>query len=178
MNAFDPEADLGQDLGFRLLMNTSVTMFHRRRVLDETTAWLGEQGYQVTELEASLWSDEAGMHSSISEALAFPSYYGRNLDALNDCLSDVIAHEYGWDASAAGLVLVLIGYDVFASTCPREAQALLDIVALRSREASLYGSRMMCLVQSDDPRTTFDPVGATPVLWNDAEWLDSRRLAP
>jgi hypothetical protein len=178
VNAFDPEEDLGQDLGFRLLMNTAVSLFYRRRVLDETCAWLAEQGYQVTVLSASLWSNEADMHRAISGALGFPSYYGHNLDALNDCLRDVITHQYGWDASATGLALVLIGYDAFASACPRPAQVLLDIVASRSREASLYGGRMMCLVQSDNPRIRFDPVGATPVLWNNAEWLDSTRLDP
>ncbi|GEB65815.1 hypothetical protein SAT01_32630 [Sinomonas atrocyanea] len=178
MNAFDREADLGQDLGFRLLMNTAVSLFHRRQVLDETCAWLAEQGYQVTVLDASLWPHEADMHRAISEALGFPRYYGRNLDALNDCLRDVIVHEYGWDASATGLALVLMGFDAFASACPRPAQVLLDVVASRSREAALYGGRMMCLVQSDNPRISFDPVGAMPVLWNDAEWLDSARLAP
>jgi hypothetical protein len=33
----------------------------------------------------------------------------------------------------------------------------------------------MCLIQSDDPHVRFERVGATPVAWNDAEWLDSRR---
>ena len=35
--------------------------------------------------------------------------------------------------------------------------------------AALIGHRMICLVQSDDPSIQFDPIGATPVLWNDAE---------
>jgi hypothetical protein len=33
----------------------------------------------------------------------------------------------------------------------------------------------MTLVQSNDPYIKFAPVGATPVAWNDAEWLDSKR---
>ena len=85
MNAFDSEADLEHDLDFRLLINTAVSLFHRRPVLDETTTWLAEQGYQVTILDASSWSSEADFHAAISEALDFPSYYGRNLDALNGC---------------------------------------------------------------------------------------------
>ncbi|OOP63131.1 barnase inhibitor [Arthrobacter sp. SRS-W-1-2016] len=178
MNAFGSEADVEHDLDFRLLINTAVSLFHRRPVLDETTTWLAEQGYQVTILDASSWSSEADVHAAISEALDFPSYYGRNLDALNDCLRDVISHDYGWDADATGFVLAFLGYDAFALACPGTAQTLLDIIAQRSREAALFGHRMICLVQSNDSRISFDPVGATPVLWNDAEWLDSRRLAP
>ncbi|MCC2313682.1 hypothetical protein [Cellulomonas xiejunii] len=45
----------------------------------------------------------------------------------------------------------------------------------RSGWAALVGGRFMCLVQSDDPQIGFQDVGATPVLWNDAEWAESRR---
>jgi hypothetical protein len=34
---------------------------------------------------------------------------------------------------------------------------------------------MLCLVQSADPDLRLDPVGAAPVLWNTAEWLDAAR---
>ncbi|MDQ0028778.1 barstar family protein [Arthrobacter bambusae] len=178
MNAFDSEADLSQDRAFHLVVNTAVSLFYRRQVLDGTITWLAERGYQVTILDASSWSSTTDMHGAISEALDFPNYYGRNLDALNDCLRDVISHDYGWDANATGFALVFIGYDAFALACPVPAQALLDIIAQRSREAALFGNRMFSLVQSNDPRIRFDPVGATPVLWNDREWLDSTRLAP
>jgi hypothetical protein len=48
-------------------------------------------------------------------------------------------------------------------------------MAHHSRTAALFGRRLMCLVQSDDPHIRFEPVGATPVAWNDAEWLNSKR---
>ena len=38
-----------------------------------------------------------------------------------------------------------------------------DIVACQARSAILTGNRIMCLVQSNDPRLSFEPVGATPV---------------
>ncbi len=28
-------------------------------------------------------------HDALAQALCFPSYYGRNLDALHDCLTDI-----------------------------------------------------------------------------------------
>lgn len=38
VTAFDPDADLSDDLALRLMANTFVTLFRRRRLLDETTA--------------------------------------------------------------------------------------------------------------------------------------------
>ncbi|MCI4066104.1 hypothetical protein MRQ36_27575 [Micromonospora sp. R77] len=37
MAAFDPATELSQDLAFRLLINTSVTLFWSTAILDETT---------------------------------------------------------------------------------------------------------------------------------------------
>ncbi|MGI5241576.1 barstar family protein [Dactylosporangium sp. CA-139066] len=175
MAAFDPETDLAQDHAFRLLANTPVTLFRRPEVLDETIGWLGAHGYQITRLNAASWSTERDLHREVAAALEFPDYYGHNLDALNDCMRDVVSQAYGWQPDAAGLVLVFVGYDTFAGHCPRAAQVVLDIMAGHSRGAALIGRRLMCLVQSDDPDLRFEPVGATPVAWNDAEWLDAAR---
>jgi Barstar (barnase inhibitor) len=177
MAAFDPETDLSEDRAFWLLINTSVTLFWRPQVLDETTTWLSVHGYQVTRIDASQWSTEQDLHRDIAAALAFPDYYGRNLDALNDCMRDVVNQDYGWAPGTAGLVLVFTGYDAFAARCPRPAQIVLDVMANHSRSAALFGRRLMCLVQSNDPHIRFEPVGATAVAWNDAEWLNSKRRA-
>ncbi|MFJ3395272.1 barstar family protein [Leifsonia aquatica] len=177
MSVFDPEEDLGQDLGFRLLRDTPVTLFYRRHVLEETLAWLAEHDYQVTVLDASSWSAEADLYRDVAQALSFPDCFGRSLDALNDCLRDVVDQDYGWNPQATGLVLVFIGYDIFAAACPRPAQIVLDLVAQHSHAAALFGRRMICVVQSNDPLISFDGVGADPVLWNDAERLNSSRLS-
>ncbi|MFG1917311.1 barstar family protein [Micromonospora sp. NPDC048898] len=175
MAAFDPEADHSHDHAFRLLINTSVTLFWRPQLLDETTAWLCAHDHQVIRLNAAHWSTEHDLHREIAAALSFPDYYGRNLDALNDCMRDVVNQDYGWTPSTTGLAPVFTDYDAFAAHCPRAAQFALDIMADHSRRAALYGRRLMCLVQSNDPHIRFAPVGATPVMWNSAEWLDSKR---
>jgi Barstar (barnase inhibitor) len=159
--AFDPETDLSQDLAFRLLINTPVTLFWRSSVLDETTQWLSAHGYQVTHLDASRWMTEEDLHRDIAKTLDFPDYYGRNLDALNDCMRDVVTHDYGWSPRSTGLALVFTGYDDFATHCPRAAQIVLDIMADQSRSAALFGRRLMCLVQSNDQLRPGDPVPAS-----------------
>ncbi len=40
-------------------------------------------------LDGAMMTSQAGAHDHIQEALGFPSYYGRNLDALYDCLTDM-----------------------------------------------------------------------------------------
>jgi hypothetical protein len=166
---YEPSADLD----YRLVRNTFVTMFYDPSVLARATNWLAEHGYQLVAINAHAWANSNDMHRDISQALNFPDYYGNNLDALNDCLSDVVSHSV--NPQATGLVLVLTRYEVFAAREPATAHAVLDIVATQARNAALVGHRVICLVQSDDPQLSFLPVGATPIMWNDTEWLDSKR---
>jgi hypothetical protein len=177
MSAFDPDT-ASQDVAFRLVADSFVRLFWRRELLDSTLEQLEQHGYQIVSLDAASWTREADMHRAMVEALDFPGYYGHNLNALNDCLRDVVAHDYGARADATGLVVVFTAYDVFARRCPEVAQAVLEIIAIRARAGALVGHRVCCLVQSDDPHICFDPVGARPVLWNDAEWIDSQRGNP
>lgn len=165
MAPFDLDADLAEDRAFRLAMNSAVSIFWR--ALDETTTWLADHGYQVVRLDASGWAAQADFHRDIKAVLDFPDYYGNNLDAFNDCLRDVAMYAYGADRAATGTVLVFTGYDAFAGREPRAAQVILDIIARNARDAMLFGHRMLCLVQSDDPGLAFEPVGATPVMRQD-----------
>lgn len=177
MSPFDAEAELSgdSDVAFRLMVNSFVRMFWRSALLEETVGWLDQHGYQVVPLDASQWTEDQDFHRAIARALDFPSYYGHNQDAFNDCMRDVTSFDYGARADATGLVFVFTGYDKFAAHCPRTAYAILDILADQARTAALFGNRVLCLVQSDDPRIRFEPVGAMPVLWNDAEWADASR---
>ncbi|GAA1273698.1 hypothetical protein Psi02_04470 [Planotetraspora silvatica] len=152
-----------------------VTLFWRRSVLDETIGWLLAHGYQVIHFDASVWLTEDDLHRDFATALDFPDYYGGVLAALNDCLSDVAFCEYGARPDATGLVLVLTGYDKFTERLPEVAEKTLDIITGNAQTAMLVGHRMFCLVQSDDPRISFGPLGATYAGWNAAEWRYDRR---
>jgi RNAse (barnase) inhibitor barstar len=159
------------DVALRLMYNSFVRLFWRMELFEQALGSLSELGYDVARLDASGWVQESDMHRDMAAALDFPDYYGHNLDALNDCLRDIVSGDVG----SAGFILAFTRYDKFAAHCPREAQIVLDIVADQARRALLTGYRVCCLVQSDDPDIRFEPVGAMPVMWNDAEWFDSRR---
>lgn len=175
MASWDRDAELSDEVDYQLVHNTFVTLFWQRSVLDDTARWLADHEYDVVLLDAGAWEAAQDMFSAVATALDFPPHFGRNLDALNDCMRDVAAGDYGWRAGATGLVLVLTNFERFAAVDRRTAQILLDIFADQARAAMLIGNRLICLVQSNDPRITFEPVGAMPVLWNDAERMDAKR---
>jgi hypothetical protein len=163
------------DLAFRLLRDGPVTLFWRLRFMLEATDWLNDHSYEVVRMTAREWTSDHDMHTAIAAALDFPDYYGHNLDALNDCMRDVVSHDYGWSPDSAGLAIVFTGYDAYAARSPRSAQIVLDILADHSRVAMLFGRPLVVLVQSDDPDILFEPVGASSVGWNRAEWLNANR---
>ena len=40
-------------------------------------------------LDGNVLADAAKVHDYLMEMLSFPEYYGKNLDALHDCLTDL-----------------------------------------------------------------------------------------
>ena len=51
--------------------------------------------------------DRSALHALLAEAFAFPEWYGKNLDALHDCLTDISAETVlrllDWGAVEAAL---------------------------------------------------------------------------
>ena len=175
MSTFDLDADLSGDRAFELAKNGPVTLFWRTQVLESTLNWLEARRYRLIRLEAGTWCAEADFHTAIASALGFPGYYGHNLNAFTDCMRDVASYEYGASRDATGTVLAFSNYDAFAVRQPNPAHSVLDIIATEARNAMLFGHRMLCLVQSNNPNIHFDPVGASAVMWNPAEWMQANR---
>ncbi|MDZ7931379.1 MAG: barstar family protein [Rhodococcus sp. (in: high G+C Gram-positive bacteria)] len=150
---FDPtdhELFVVQAQGFdwQLLQNGSVHRYGDRFGLDTASAHLAELGYVVHSLDAGLWLDTADMHTALATALSFPGSYGRNLDALNDCLGDVARYSYGSDSNSAGTVLAIAGFDSLLDIDRPTALGVLDVFARQARLSALYGHAMLCLVET------------------------------
>lgn len=160
---------------FALLQNGHVVLFRRPAVLASSVAELSSLGDRVVQLDAGAWETSRLMHERLAAALTFPKHYGHTMDALTDRLAEVARYDDGSDREAEGLVLVLDGYDAFAQKERRDAEVFTDIFATVARQALLFGHRMLCLLRVDEARFTLPPTGATPVLWNPQEWLDSAR---
>jgi RNAse (barnase) inhibitor barstar len=169
MAIFRNEPEEFQRLDWMLLQDGAVTLYFRQQVLAEDVEWLKRHGYLVDSFECSSWIDESEMHEALSRGLEFPDYYGRNLNALNDCIGDIEIPDAG------GRVLVFNQYDLFAARFPDVAWSILDIMETNSHRLLLFGLRLIVLAQSDDPKISFAPVGGRPVTWNTREWLDTSR---
>ncbi len=163
MAPFSTDPDEWQRLDWTLLRNGPITLYYRIPILHEDIDWLRSHGYRIDELDCSAWESVAMFHDAISAAMDFPGYYGKNLDAFNDALSDIEIPE------DSGRAIVLLRYDAFAQRDPEIAHDILDIIARNSRDFLLTGRRFITLVQSDDPWILFEPVGASTVGWNGAE---------
>lgn len=150
-------------------------LFWSQEVLDRTVEQLHDLSYKLLVLDASKWQSIDDLHDDISSTLNFSTYYGRNFNALDDCLSDVAMHEYGSDAASTGTVLVFGGFGDFHQLAPDVAEGLLDIFANKARVAALVGHRMICLIQDDDASVKYPLVGGNRVRWNQFEFQDSRR---
>ncbi len=176
MAPYDPDDRLSHPLDYRIAQMGGVVMYWQQSVLNTTVSWLNDRGYRIARMDASSWSNQTDVHRVIASTLDFPEYYGKNLDALSDCLYDVAGAGYGWSPEDTGLAVVIDRFDVVVGWDATFAHALLDVFAGAISVAALIGNRIMFLVQSDDNRLQFDQrIGGACVGWNDYEWAHKRR---
>jgi len=71
-------------VGRRLLADTSVTLYCRVAVLEQTAVASRHAGYHVVQCDASQWLSVKDTHGDLSRVLGFPGHYGANPDAFND----------------------------------------------------------------------------------------------
>src|SRR5262249_18354490 len=154
---------------YQLLQNGCIVMYWRANLLAQDIEWLKEHEYRINSFDCRSWENEKVMFADFSTRLEFPEGFGRNLDSLNDCLCDIEVPKSG------GRVLVFQRYDLAVAKLPAVTSEVLDILADNCRLHLLFGRRLIVLLQTDDPRLQFRPVGALPVLWNRKEMSSQAR---
>ena len=146
VGAFQLDDELTHPLDFLLLQNGPIVLVG----YDDSEPLLGglaALGYDIVRFNAGSWSGSTEMRRDLAARLNFPDYYGHNLAALRDCLSDVATGEYGWSRSATGLAVVLRSFDVFHARHPDTAEALVDAAASNARYGMLFGHRLLWLLE-------------------------------
>ncbi|MDM7883615.1 barstar family protein [Curtobacterium sp. RHCKG23] len=146
MSAFSTDDVLGNRLDFELARDGFVARMRDDAAVSSAVTWLRREGYRVVELDADAWEDDEQMHIAFATGLRFPRHFGRNLDALNDCMADVAEADYGWDASETGLVLSLSGFDRFSHRMPKTAHSVERILQRQGRYAALFGNRLLTIL--------------------------------
>ena len=117
----------------------------------------------------------AGCTARFRPPLDFPSYYGRNLNALADCLRDVATFDHGSDPESEGTVIALDHYDKFATLLSQGGFNHPRHPPDTARQALLIGHRFIVILQSEDGGLTFGTVGGTSVSWNRREFMNKNR---
>src|SRR4051812_25286447 len=95
MAAFSTDENEWQRLDLNLLQNSPVALYCRCEILDEDLGRLRTEGYRTDEFDCSKWRTESDFHVDMAARLSFPDYYGRNLNAFNDCIGEIEAPESG-----------------------------------------------------------------------------------
>jgi len=156
----------GKDI--EILMDGPICMYYKNSILNEDINWFSNNNFEVFDMNARNWNQK-NLHENLKKSLDFPNYYGENLDAFNDCLTDMYNKKY------KGLILVFRHYDGFSDESTEIAEALLDIIAKKSRIWLLTSQKLIGLVQSDNPDLHFPELGGVNPRWNSAEWFNSDR---
>ncbi|MFI6432270.1 barstar family protein [Rhodococcus oryzae] len=150
-----------QRFDWSLLQNGSVYRYDTRFGLDCASGRLDELGYLVHRIDLQHSTTVVDVHAALADALSFPAFYGKNLDAFNDLMYDVGEFRYGSDPDTTGTVFALAGYDTLVDLDRHTADVLLTIFANHARLAALFSHPMLCIVES----TAHDlgPVDGRPV---------------
>ncbi|MFL5740222.1 MAG: barstar family protein [Flavisolibacter sp.] len=165
MAIFRNNPDESQRLDWRILQNGWTNLYWQKSVLEKDLEWFKNEQFKIVDFDCKQWMNATIIHKALAKQLDFPDYYGENFNALNDCLSDL-------QVSESGIVIV---FRYFQFVDKEIAHALLDIFAMNSRLHILFGKKLLTLVQVDEPNYQIKPVGCCPVLWNGAEWENSKR---
>jgi len=89
--------------------------------VDELRNWAAQADHRFVLAECSDCVDKGSVLKAIGRAFAFPDWYGTNLDALYDCLTDLPEH------GGPGWVIVLERLPAEPRFGAEERAALLDV---------------------------------------------------
>lgn len=151
-----------------ILKDGPICKYFKNSILDEDLNWFINNHFEVFEMSCRTWNRK-NAHQNLKAGLNFPDYYGENLNAFADCLTDMYNTKY------RGLVIVFRHYDHFVDEDVKFAEAILDIIARESRVWLLTGQKLIVLMQSDNPDLNFPKLGGTSPSWNNREWFNEDR---
>ncbi|MEV5980601.1 barstar family protein [Streptomyces sp. NPDC052114] len=97
---------------------TDTTLDALRPVLDAARG----AGWTIWTLPLAGVRDKAGLMERCARGLELPDWFGRNWDALADCLTDL-----SWAPPAPGRLLVASGWQEYARTAPQEWETAQEV---------------------------------------------------
>ena len=89
MTAFENNPDEWQRLDYQILQNGWASLYWQQDILNVDIKWFKKQNFKLVEINSTGLTEPSTILIELGERLGFPNYYGKNLDAFNDCLSDI-----------------------------------------------------------------------------------------
>jgi RNAse (barnase) inhibitor barstar len=160
-----------QSFSCSLLHCGPIALYYNKQILENDINKLVSEQFDIRRLNASIWRSDTSVHEAIQNTLGFPSYYGKNLNALRDCLSDLDIADNG------GMSIVLTDFDDFSDYNQDFAECMLDIFARSSHRLQIFGKTLIVMVHTKDPDASFGNLGAITAWWNTQEFQRNKRIA-
>lgn len=156
------------NLDLAIVAKGGISLYYNPSIFDHDIQLLSEKGYKIIQFDDRAITTAEELHLDIQNKLGFPGYYGKNFDALNDCMRE-------YEITTIGDVLVFPKLDHLDS---RSIYHLLDVFSLHCRRNIAIGKKLLILAQVDNPKFSVkEPIGSLNFwLWNDKEWFEGNRL--
>jgi RNAse (barnase) inhibitor barstar len=156
-----------ENLDLAIVAKGGISLYHNLTLINSDIQLLASKGFKIIEFDDRVVTTKTELHWDLQEKLGFPGYYGKNFDALNDCLRD-------YEVTSPGHVLVFKKLDHLDH---QSIYHLLDVFALHCRRNCAIGRKLLLLVQVDNRNFSIkEPIGSLNFwLWNDQEWSVSNR---
>lgn len=160
-----------QSFGCQLVHFGPIHLYRDESFLDDDIAKLTAESFEVRRLDAASWRVTDDAHDALESALTLPVYYGRNLDALDECMRGLAIPDDG------GLLFVLHHFDGFAKASRTHdfARGLLDVFAHGPRLLQYFGKTFLVFLQVGDRDVDFGELGAVSPWWNRREFVREPR---
>lgn len=147
----------------QLMLNGSITLYDKTDILDKSISEIAAEGFEVARFDCKECNEEL-FHKEVARILDFPTYYGENLNAFEDCLADLIIDN-------TGILLVFTSYQSFLVKHPELAIDILDVIQINSWRFLLEGKALLSFIQSTDSEILIPPIGGMVPQWNGEEWF-------
>ncbi|MDN3451844.1 barstar family protein [Planococcus sp. APC 3906] len=149
------------------MLNGSIILFRKTDILEKTSRKIEAEGFEIVRFDCGEWDEEL-FHKEVARKLNFPAYYGENLNAFSDCLSDLPINN-------TGILLVFTHFQSFLAKHPEVAIAMLELIHINSWRFLLEGKAVISFIHSTDPEISLPAIGGMVPEWNGEEWFDKDR---
>ncbi|RDI15920.1 barstar family protein [Flavobacterium sp. AG291] len=156
MFKFQNNAETWQRLDYHIMSRGFIKPYNDEMLLETDLEWLRKENYSIVNFDCLDWNNHIEvMHDDLSLNLHFPPYYGKNWDALYECLNEL-------EISESGTVVVFKNLDMINI---KTVHTLIDCFVSSAQRHILFNERLLVLIKVDNQKFELHPLGAFKMHW-------------